>query len=73
MTAQGAAGRQPPEDGSGILLDLMMTRNGSLAAWMGYSVPSALVARLVGRVLLSPAGVRHAAPTETPLVPQEGP
>jgi len=73
MTAQGAAGRQPPEDGSGILLDLMMTCIGSLQAWMWYPVPSALVARLVGRVLLSPAGAHPATPTVTPLLPQEGP
>jgi hypothetical protein len=73
MTAQGAARRQPPEDGSGILLDLMMTYNGSLAAWLWYPVPSALVARLLGRVLLPPAGARRTTPTETPLVPQEGP
>jgi len=73
MTAQTAAGRQPREDGSGILLDLIMTSNGSLTHWLWYPVPNLRVARLVGRVLLSPAGARLTPPMQTPLVPQEGP
>jgi hypothetical protein len=73
MTAQTAAGRQPREDGSGILLDLIMTSNGSLARWLWYPVPNVHLARLLGRVLFSPAGARPTPPMQTALVPQEGP
>jgi hypothetical protein len=48
-----------------------MTSNGSLAAWRGFPVSTALTARLARRVLLSPAKQRGWSFMTRDLVSQE--